>query len=225
MGFQGPRVRELLADTPIHALVSESWAPAGHAHNHPAGRADKGLGRWPRQDGLSKTVARETKYHDCIIADCNMTPEELARILDQPGKLTMVNGTTTRGCARILKARPKDLRMLTANQAEASAMMRAVPTVRELRLMQRLNAGAMLVTRAHNGWDFYRTAEETMTSPAVPVPEHTDFIGCGNYAAAGAVHALAHGLDPELTINEFIRRKLEANAVWPGTGNAGRLPA
>ena len=52
-------------------------------------------------------------------------------------------------------------------------------------------------------------------SPAAPVPEHTDFIGCGDYAAAGAVHAVVHGLDPEATINGFIQRKLEANVVIP----------
>ena len=103
--------------------------------------------------------------------------------------------------------------MLTINEAEASEMMRAVPTIWESKLMNRLNAHAMLVTRGHNGWDLHRSGDETIRSPAVEVPEQTDFIGCGDYAAAGAAHALVHGLDSELTINRFVRRKLEANVV------------
>ena len=91
-------------------------------------------------------------------------------MLDQPGRMTMVNGTTTRGCARILEARPKELGMLTVNEAEASAMMRAVPTVRESKLMERLNARSMLVTRGRNGWDLHRSGEKTVSSPAVEVP-------------------------------------------------------
>ena len=106
--------------------------------------------------------------------------------------------------------------MLTVNEAEASAMMRAVPTVRESRLMKRLNARAMLVTRGRTGAGTCTArGKRTVMFPAVEVPEQTDFIGCGDYAAAGAAHAMVHGLDPELTINRFVRRKLEANVVTP----------
>ena len=215
-GTEGSRVRDLLAETPIRAVIQDSKRPAGHAViNTRRGEQLRANGSWPKQEDLSGLAAKEAGSHDWIIADCNMTPAELARMLDQPGRMTMVNGTTTRGCARILEARPKELEMLTVNEAEASAMMRAIPTVRGSKLMERLNAHAMLVTRGHNGWDLHRSGEETVSSPAVETPAHTDFIGCGDYAAAGAVHALAHGLDPKLTINEFIRRKLEYNVVRP----------
>ena len=215
-GAEGRRVRDLLAETSIRAVIKDSPGAAGHAViNTLRGEQRRASGRWPSQHGLSRLATREARDHDCVITDCNMTPEDMAEILDQPGRLTMVNGTTTRGCTRILKASPKDLGMLTVNEAEASAMMRAVPTVRESRLMKRLNARAMLVTRGRRGWDLYRSGEGTVMSPAVEVPEHTDFIGCGDYAAAGAAHAMVHGLDPELTINRFVRRKLEANVVGP----------
>ena len=213
---EGLRVKKLLAETPIRAVIQDSPGPAGHAViNTRRGEQGRATGSWPKQEGLSRLVAREAGSHDCIIADCNITPAELARILDQPGRLTMVNGTTTRSCTRILKARPRDLGMLTVNEAEASEMMRAVHTVWESQVMERLNAHSMLVTRGHRGWELHRSGEETIRSPAVEVPEQTDFIGCGDYAAAGAAHALVYGLDPELTINTFIRRKLEANVVRP----------
>ena len=215
-GPAGLRVRDLLAETPIRAVIRESPGASGHALiNTRRGEHLRASGRWPIQHGLSGTVTREARNHDCVITDCNMTPEDMAEILDKPGLLTMVNGTTTRGCTKVLKAKPKNLGMLTVNEAEASAMMRAVPTVRESRLMARLNARAMLVTRGPRGWSLYRFGEENVSSPAVAVPERTDFIGCGDYAAAGAAHAMVHGLDPELTINRFVRRKLEANVVGP----------
>ena len=215
-GTEGRRVKDFLAETSIRAVIQDSPVPAGHAViNTIRGEQRRASGRWPKQEGLSRLVTREAGDHDCVIADCNMMPKDMAEILDQPGRLTVVNGTTARGCTRILKANPKDLGMLTVNEAEASAMMRAVPTVRESRLMERLNARAMLVTRGSRGWDLYRSGEETVSSPAVEVPERTDFIGCGDYAAAGAAHAMVHGLDPELTINRFVRRKLEANVVTP----------
>ena len=215
-GTEGRRVRDLLAETPIRAVIQDSPGPAGHAViNTHRGEQRQANGRWPKQEGLSRLVTREAGNHDCIITDCNTTPAEMARILDQPGKLTMVNGTTTRRCIQILKARPRELGMLTVNEAEASEMMRAVHTVWESEVMERLNAHSMLVTRGHNGWDLHRSGEETIGSPAVEVPEQTDFIGCGDYAAAGAAHALIHGLDPELTINNFVLRKLEANVVTP----------
>ena len=215
-GTEGRRVRDLLVETPIRAVIQDSKRPAGHAViNTRRGEQRQANGSWPKHEDLSGLVAKEAGNHDCVIADCNMTPGELGRILDQAGKLTMVNGTTARSCTRILKARPRDLGMLTVNEAEASEMMRAVHTVWESQVMERLNAHAMLVTRGRNGWDLHRSGEETVSCPAVPVPDHTDFIGCGDYAAAGAAHALVHGLDPELTINRFVRRKLEANVVIP----------
>ena len=215
-GTEGRRVRDLLAETPIRAVIQDSKRPASHAVINTRGSEQRqASGSWPKHEDLSGLVAREAGSHDCVIADCNITPAEMASILDQPGRLTMVNGTTTRSCTRILTARPRDLGMLTVNEAEASEMMRAVHIFWESKLMERLNAHSMLVTRGRNGWDLHRSGKETVSSPAVETPAHTDFIGCGDYAAAGAVHALAHELDPELTINEFILRKLEANVVGP----------
>ena len=57
------------------------------------------------------------------------------------------------------------------------------------------------------------TRTAVSTRPAVPAPERTDFIGCGDYAAAGLAHALIHGLDIASTVNEFITRKLQANVL------------
>ena len=127
----------------------------------------------------------------------------------------MVNGTTTLGTARIPTRWNNKLGMLTLNQAEAQALMQRLNCHGEKEMMHRLRAGSMLLTRNSSGWRFYDREGNMLESPAAPVPEHTDFIGCGDYAAAGAIHAVVHRLDLEATINGFIQRKLEANVVTP----------
>ena len=127
----------------------------------------------------------------------------------------MVNGTTTLGTARIPTRWNNKLGMLTLNQAEAQALMQRLNCHGEKEMMRRLRAGSMLLTRNSSGWRFYDREGNMVESLAAPVPENTDFIGCGDYAAAGAIHAVVHRLDLEATINGFIQRKLEANVVTP----------
>ena len=103
--------------------------------------------------------------------------------------------------------------MITANEAEVQAMMRELGWNNASTVWQALRARAMLITRAHNGWDFHPGREEAVMSPAVRPPRDTDFVGCGDYAAAGAVHAALHGTDLVQTINEFIGRNLAHNVV------------
>ena len=103
--------------------------------------------------------------------------------------------------------------MITANEAEVQAMMRELGWNNASTVWQALRARAMLITRAHNGWDFHPGREEAVMSPAVRPPRDTDLVGCGDYEAAGAVHAALHGTDLVQTINEFIGRKLAHNVV------------
>ena len=206
-GPEGKRARELLAAAPLRTIIRNSTGAAGFATiNTRRGEQQRanGRGRWPRATGLGPLAEREIHRHEVIIADTNMSPGDLLRLLDHPGKLTMVNGTTTLGAARIPTRWNNRLGMLTVNQAEARALMQRLDCSGEIQLMRRLRAGSMLLTRDSSGWRFYSQDGDMVESPAAPAPEHTDFIGCGDYAAAGAVHAVVHGLDPKATINEFI---------------------
>ena len=215
-GPEGKRARELLAAAPLRTIIRNSTGAAGFATiTTQQGEQQRANGQWPRATGLGPLAEREINRHEIIIADTNMSPGDLLRMLDHPGKLTMVNGTTTLGTARIPTRWNNRLGMLTVNRAEARALMQRLDCSGEIQLMRRLRAGSMLLTRDSSGWRFYSQDGDMVESPAAPAPEHTDFIGCGDYAAAGAVHAIAHGLDPEATINSFIQRKLEANVVTP----------
>ena len=215
-GPEGTRAINLLGAAPLRTIIRDSTGAAGFATiNTQHGEQQQTNGRWPRVTGLGPLAEREIHRHEIIIADTNMTPGNLLHLLDHPGKLTMVNGTTTLGTARIPTRWKNRLGMLTLNRAEARALMQRLNCHGEKEMMRRLRAQSMLLTRNSSGWRFYDQEGDMVESPAAPVPEHTDFIGCGDYAAAGAVHAVVHGLDLEATINGFIQRKLESNVVTP----------
>ena len=215
-GPEGTRAINLLGAAPLRTIIRDSTGAAGCATiNTWQGEQQQANGRWPRVTGLGPLAKQEIHRHEIIIADTNMTPGNLLHLLDHPGKLTMVNGTTTLGTARIPTRWKNKLGMLTLNRAEAQALMQRLNCYGEKEMMRRLRPGSMLLTRDSSGWRFYDREGNMLESPAAPVPEHTDFIGCGDYAAAGAIHAVVHGLDLEATINGFIQRKLEANVVTP----------
>ena len=145
-------------------------------------------------------------------------------VLNQPGKHAMANGTTTRRAPQLLETRDLDKTLVTMNQAEARAVMRAAGARHENRLPRVLNARNLLITRGSRGWTLLMEGG-AVESPAVRVPEHTDFIGCGDYAAAGALRAIIGNLDPRETINESISRKLELNIVEPPAPRDRRGPS
>ena len=58
---EGLRVKKLLAETPIRAVIQDSPGPAGHAViNTRRGEQGRATGSWPKQEGLSRLVARES---------------------------------------------------------------------------------------------------------------------------------------------------------------------
>ena len=214
-GGEGDEARRLLAEAPVNVIIRESRGAAGHAVIQTEGGEPRRVnGRWPRAEGISEMIDREAARHDVIITDTHMLPADITRALDRPGKLTMVNATT-RGVARIPRRRRHPLGMLTLNQREADALMEQLNCTDARQMMLRLKADRMLLTRDRRGWSLHQQDGKRTESPAVAVPDHTDFVGCGDYAAAGAVHAVLHQLDPRKTVNEFITRKLEINVVQP----------
>ena len=80
-----------------------------------------------------------------------MTPGNPLQLLDHPGKLTMVNGTTTLGTARIPTRWNNRLGMLTVNRAEAQALMQRLNCYGEKEMMRRLRAESMLLTWPQGG--------------------------------------------------------------------------
>ena len=214
-GRMGDELMEMLEQAPFTAHTVRTKTDAGHG-NIETNRGEQGRarGRWPRPSGLSRMVADIVRGHDAVLADCHMTPGELGRILGHPGVFTAVNGTSTRSCLRIRALRAINLGMAAVNDPELQALMQETGAEDQEFLMRQLGARSLLATRGSQGW-YYRNVRGEVSSPAPEAPAHTDFVGCGDYAAAGALHAHLNELDHELTINSFIRRKLAANVVAP----------
>ena len=214
-GPKGNELMELLEAAPFRAHTIRIRGEAGHG-NIDTNRGEQGRtrGRWPRPSGLSRAVAELAGGQDCIAADCHMTPGELSRILGHPGVFKAVNGTTARSCLRIRLLRSCGLGLAGVNENEFHELLRESAADSHESLMRHIGADSLLTTRNSRGWE-YRNGQGMVGSEAPPVPAHTDFVGCGDYATAGALHAHLHGLDPVETINSFIRRKLAANVVEP----------
>ncbi len=125
------------------------------------------------------------------------------------------NGTTTKTARKILSIGKIPKMLCTMNRNEARSLMQEIGCREENGLPGKLNAQHVLVTHGAQGFCIHNRDGMTAKYPAVPVPEYTDFIGCGDYATAGAILALMTGLDPGKTIQELIGRKLELNIVPP----------
>ena len=215
-GPQGEDALRILDRQPFQVMSLRNNSPAGFAHIPTRGGEQRpARGRWPRISGISTLVQNEAQHHDWVITDCNMSHTLLRQLLDQPDRCTMVNGTTTRRATILLDTRDIPKTLVTLNQAEALALMRDTRVSGSQPLMQALNAQHLLITLGPEGWNLYTRdlPDNTVRSQAVPVPDRTDFIGCGDYAAAGAVHAIAHRLDAAHTVNSFITRKLAQNVA------------
>ena len=213
-GPQGEQALRLLDRQPFQVRSIRNNRPAGHAHIPTRdGEQRPGKGSWPRISGIGTMVQNEAAHHDWVITDCNMSPALLGQILNQPHHHTMVNGTTTRRAAMLLDTQKIAKTLVTLNQAEALSLMREAGVSGSQPLMRALNTQYLLITLGSEGWNLYTRGnqDDTVRSQAVPVPARTDFIGSGDYAAAGAVHALAHNLDVADTVNSFISRKLNRN--------------
>ena len=170
-GPEGTRAKNLLGAAPLLTIIRDSTGAAGYATiNTRQGEQHKTNGQWPRVTGLGPLAEREIHRHEIIIADTNMTPGNLLNLLDHPGKLTMVNGTTTLGTARIPTRWNNKLGMLTLNQAEAQALMQRLNCHGEKEMMHRLRAGSMLLTRDSSGWRFYDREGNMLESPAATRP-------------------------------------------------------
>ncbi len=227
-GQHGEETRRLLEDAPYQAVVLDRQYAAGYARiNTLQGEQKRAEGRWPRISGLREAVLREAPGCAAVLMDCNMNEDEMNPILmTNPDALTLINGTTTRRCLTLRRTTDVWKSAVTLNRQEARNLMQGpTPAGNEQELPGRLNAARVLVTRGPGGWDLHQRQDPKQgqgqgqdhrtvsTRPAVPAPERTDFIGCGDYAAAGLAHALIHDQGIAKTVNEFITRKLQANVL------------
>ena len=211
----GKETRKLLEQRGIRVVTDGRRGESGHAVIETrAGEQGRARGRWPMPRGLGALIDQLEDEYEAVASDAHMSPLDLRSVLTRPGKTTMANATSTRSAPKLRSARIPDLALATMNGQEMRAVLRDMGQDggSAERVRRAIPAHALLSTSGKKGWTFLQEGSRT-DSPAVTVPEGTDFIGCGDWAAAGALHAILHGLDVCETVNDFIRRKLQANIV------------
>ena len=216
-GTPAIRCRNLLDAAPFNSVIIPMRHPSGYARiNTKLGEPISANGRWPRLAGLAPAAEELAPQHDCILTDCNIEATQLRRIIALHDQ-TLLNATATRASRAILQNKQIPKAFVTMNKAEAASLARASGTKDAQAFLKAVNAQAALITLSAKGWTLYRQDEPDLHSAAVPVPTHSDFVGCGDYASAGLIHAVLHNTDLQETINAFISRKLATNKVPPIT--------
>ena len=207
--------RRLLKDSGIHTALLNLNHIGGHATIVTKnGEPTSAKGHWPKPPGLAQSIATLASQHDCHLVDTNIQPQDLHPILEAH-PFTIINATTTSRARAILWNNRIHRSLVTMNKAEAQSLAKAAHVSTQKDFLRSLNTDRALVTLGPEGWRLYATNAPEISSPAPAVPDHTDFVGCGDYATAGIAHALLRDLDPVETVNAFISRKLEANSLPP----------
>ena len=214
---QGPHsqdLRQLLRDAPFTAMFLNRSHRNGHAQIETLkGQHSTARGNWPRVTTVAKAAARLAPHHQAILLDCNIAATDLFEILNHPHTLKLINGTTSNACKTVLDPRLPPGAILTLNQPETRSLSGKLGKASPEKLLSSCKAAGALLTEGPDGWTYHTDTGQKVHSEAVPVPRNTDFIGCGDYAAAGLAHAILHGTDIKTTVNDFITTKLNANVV------------
>ena len=207
--------RRILEQAPFHTVVIDRNHAAGQATIlTQRGEQRSAKGNWPKVSGIAKTVVDLAPQHDCVLVDSNIEYNEFRRIVASH-ETNVVNATTIRSANFILRTADVPKAIATMNRAEARTLAEAARVNSAQEFLEALGATTALVTLGPKGWLLHRKDQPDVTSPAAPVPSHTDFVGCGDYATAGLAHAALHGTDPVEGINAFVTAKLAANRLPP----------
>ena len=151
-----------------------------------------------------------TETFPWVIIDSNVAPT-VARLIGALAQNIIMLSSAKSRIHNLLKVGPNvPKRLVTCNEAEARIATGSTK-FKLSDLQQRFNAEAMMVTFGHRGWA-YRDANQAFHAPAPTAPPHCDFIGAGDSATAGAVHALITGEPVQETVNGFIARRLDYTA-------------
>ena len=217
-GSEGDQIIQMLKEAGVKVIASTRTPSAGWANiSTIQGEMSRCQGSWPNPTGITTDLRELIKDFDWLITDCNHSQTDIIKILwmaNQASVPVVMNATTTGKSIAILRANePK--RIVTMNRAEARNIMSKTRVRHEIELTDALNTEALLITDSSRGWKLYGRARAFMSSPAVPVPPNTDFIGCGDYATAGLTQAIAEKIPIKETINALITLKLNRNTIKP----------
>ena len=195
--------------TPMIVPGNPPQRERGYAHiTTQNGGPKSARGGWPRMGGLNSHLS--SMKADWTLTALHAAPQDLSALSRMNGK-NAVNATSKKHVK--LMTHIWNQTIYTMNEAEARALIKEIDIDRLEDLPRALGAETVMVTRGRYGRITYTHGKDTQWHDAVPVPEGTDFIGCGDAATAGLVFATAEGLDQEETVDRFITDLMERNRL------------
>ena len=211
----GPTTTELedalstLGVNPVIVPGSPAQRERGYTHiTTQNGGPISARGEWPRMGGVISHLNRMKA--DWMLTSLHAAPQDLSA-LSRMNRKNAVNATSKKHVRLITHIWNQTI--YTMNDAEARMLMKEIDIDRLENLPRALGAETVMVTRGRYGRITYTYGKDTQRREAVPVPEGTDFIGCGDAATAGLVFATAEGLDVPETVDRFITDLMERNRL------------
>ena len=175
-----------------------------------AGNPVSAKGDWPPMPSISPDIPGLAAEHDWTLITANLAQQDLKMAAAYSNNLA-INATTKNHAKRIPAVESPSI--VTMNRSEATELAASLRTHIGLDLKEATHARTLMITMAAKGRILYHLDDEPLHSPAPQPPAGTDFIGAGDAATAGLVYAIAHHLDIDATINQFILNILHRNAL------------
>ena len=180
-----------------------------------AGEQVRASGSWPSVCALPDDIKTRIQDTDSILLDCTLPVNMLSRVLElanQYDKPVTVNATTKSRSKLITATAQYPKQLITMNQQEYTQVERLSRSLPLAGFLDQINTESLLVTRGSQGWNLYDRSGY-ISSDALEVPPNTDFVGCGDFAAAGAAYALTADLPVVETVNGFIKTRMRLNCI------------
>ena len=213
----GAYIRDSLNDTQIN-LVTLDPSPTHSGYSNietKHGEPTSSTGHWPHYTMIPINANRIPKDADAILIDTNATTRSIADAIGAAHRMAtpcLINATTTSGAIRLLQAGRTHRTAVSINRQECDSILQRAGVKQDTQLRKLLNTEHLLVTDGAQGWTIYHR-DGTIISPAPQPPPHTDYVGCGDYAAAGLIISIVHQLDPAKTINDLISLRMQLNEI------------
>ena len=148
-----------------------------------------------------------TESFPWVIIDSNVDANVIRRIGSRAQNLVLLPSAVSRVNNVLEVGTEVHKQLITCNEAEARRMA-GTPEFKFVDLQRSLNTEALMVTFGKRGWA-YRDAHHAFKCNAPTPPPACDFIGAGDSATAGAVHALVTGEPTAESVNQYLNKRFK----------------
>ena len=203
---RGQHAANLLAKAGINPMPVHRARDHFHMHTTTKrGSPGKATGKFPftyMNEREIKQALNDSPNADLVIADTNLSAESLEKLARICPNLLIIASTAGRAQAIAqIAALPKVA--LSMNRQEHGRIGQHT----FMETLHHNHAQHLLITSGPQGFH-HTTANGTQHHPAVSVPPNSDFIGCGDSAAAGLAHSIVTGEDTATYVARFIKQRL-----------------